>query len=124
MVTGQATGVDSYEIQIPSCPEIGLKSLNAFLNELRQLTIGDKEALMPVAKKMFEGYTEQAGRNGVTYSIQFKEDSDMLVKYTREVAMIDPATGKVSGTGITYGELDLRNVDPVLVTAIQNANKK
>lgn len=123
-VTGEATGVDSYEIQIPSCPEIGLRSLNAFLQEVQTLNIGDSNVITPIAKKMFEGYTEQAGRNGVTYSIQFKENSGTLVKYTREVAIVDPVTGKVTGTGVTYGEIDLKDADPVLVTAIEKANNK
>lgn len=124
LVTGLATGVDSYEIQIPSCPELGMRVLNAFLTEIEQLNIGNTREILPVAKQMFQGYTEQAGRNGITYSIQFQEGPGTLVKYSREVAMLDPITGKVNGTGITYGQLDLKNLDPVLVTAIQTANKK
>ena len=124
MVTVQATGAASFEIRIPSWPDLGSKVLNTFINELEQSQFGDKRALVPIAKQMFEGYTEHAGLNAVAYEIDFTEGSDTVVKYTREVTMIDPVTRKVKGTGFTEGELDLRQADPVLMAAIEKAKKQ
>lgn len=124
LITGEAFGGDTYEIHIPSCPEIGEKALASFLSDIKASNIASRDQLLPVAKRLFEGQTEQAGRNSVTYSIQFKEDSDYIVKFSRDVSIVDPVTRQVTGTGLTYGELDLRDADPALVAAIQKTNNR
>jgi hypothetical protein len=113
------------EIEVPAFPEIGKTILDDFLTNSQKYLTGRDGGLVKDLESTFNGYTEQAGTNSVTYLVKPEGNSQTNFKYVREVVMADRLTKEVKGTGIVYGTIDLsKEVDPLFVTAIQNSSTK
>lgn len=121
LVKSRRLDAGAIEIEVPAFPEIGKAILDDFLTSSQKYLAGKDGGLIKDLESTFNGYTEQAGTNSVTYLVKPEGNSQTNFKYVREVVMADRLTKEVRGTGIVYGSIDLnKNVDPLFVNAIQN----
>jgi len=108
------------EIEVPANPSLGSEVLADYMGAIRGYLGGRDAELENAMRELFEGYTEQAGQNAVTYTLSPRASSSTQFNYTREVTMLDKDTGKITGTGITYGIFDTTsNADPLVSATIR-----
>jgi hypothetical protein len=113
------------EIQVPSCPSVAEYYFRGLISKIKTSAISNKDSAVAVAKIAFGGYSEEFGRNAVTYTVKPDQGNDLRYTYTREVAMLSGPNGKLTGTGFTSGVIDLSlDPDPTFVTALQRAKKQ
>lgn len=112
------------EVQVPAIPELGRLALADYMDDVRANPISSEQLLSNEMERLFRGYTENAGLNSVTYTLNPVDGSSTLFAYVRDVVMANAETGKPSGSGRTSGITDITtDTDPVLVAVVNEIKR-